>query len=207
MAQLPVPTIRRLVEYYRILKDMKRKEKGDKIVISTDLAARTGITPAQVRKDLSYLGGMGFKGVGYDIEILLKHLTDVLGFNRESRVIIIGAGNLGRALCCYDEFAELGIKVEGIFDNDLTKIGNQVNGFTVRGMQQIEKFIDTHNISLAIIVVPADEAQKVADRLKETTLEAIWNFAPVFLDLPSRIKIKREDLSSGLGSLIYHLHN
>lgn len=204
MKDVPGPTIRRLILYYRYLEELAKKDP-DRKISSVALAKGVGVTATQVRKDLSYFGPLGLKGVGYEVGSLKNRLEKIIGFNRNWEVALVGAGNLGRALVYYQKFKDLGLHIVEVFDCDLNKIGNMINGITVKSTKEMQRIIFERGIKIAVIAVPAGEAQQVAEELVKAGVRAIWNFAPVPLDLDSEIIVISEDLSSGIGSLIYRL--
>lgn len=204
MKDVPGPTIRRLILYYRYLEELAKKDP-DRKISSVALAKGVGVTATQVRKDLSYFGPLGLKGVGYEVGSLKNRLEKIIGFNRNWEVALVGAGNLGRALVYYQKFKDLGLNIVEVFDCDLNKIGNMINGITVKSTKEMQRIIFERGIKIAVIAVPAEEAQQVAEELVKAGVRAIWNFAPVPLDLDSEIIVISEDLSSGIGSLIYRL--
>ena len=205
MQRIPEPTIKRLIRYYRCLS--KLDISNGEVILSLELGRKTGVTAAQVRKDLSYLGELGQKGVGYEITTLKKSLGQTLGFDRSSPIIIVGAGNLGRALCCYKEFDRIGIKVSAIFDNDLNKINNQVNGLKVRNIKKLEPYVKKNDIKIAALTVPESVVEQIYEKLIGTGINYIWNFAPVSLPSTGEASVFYEDLASDLGSLIYQINN
>lgn len=205
MKDVPEPTIKRLVQYYRYLEELlKRSEDGEKVISSVMLGEGVGVPATQVRKDLSYFGQLGCKGVGYEIASLKRKLEKIIGFNERWPVVLVGAGNLGRALVYYDRFKELGLNIVEVFDCDLNKIGNMVNGIKVKSTKEMKKIIKERDIKIAVITVPAEEAVIVAKNLIEAGIKAIWNFAPIPLNFEEIIIIS-EDLSSGIGSVFYKL--
>mgnify|MGYP006280667411 CR=1 FL=1 len=205
MQRVPEPSIRRLIRYYRHLASLDLSE--EEVILSLELGKKTGVTAAQVRKDLSYLGEVGQKGVGYKIEFLKKELAYILGFDRDCAIVIIGAGNLGRALCCYRELERLGIRVAAIFDNDLNKIGTRVNQLEVKNIKHLDKFIRKNNIKIAVLTVPSKAVESITAKIIKAGINNIWNFAPVALSCDEKVRVFSEDLASDLGSLIYHLNN
>lgn len=204
MKDVPGPTIRRLILYYRYLEELAKKDP-DRKISSVALGKGVGVTATQVRKDLSYFGPLGLKGVGYEVGSLKNRLEKIIGFNRNWEVVLVGAGNLGRALVYYQKFKDLGLNIVEVFDCDLNKIGNMINGITVKSTKEMQRIIFKRGIKIAVIAVPAEEAQQVAEELVKAGVRAIWNFAPVPLDLDREIIVISEDLSSGIGSLIYRL--
>lgn len=206
MKEVPGPTIKRLVQYYRYLDELERKD-GEQVISSVMLGKGVGVSATQIRKDLSYLGHLGCKGIGYDVMTLKCKLKEKIGFNRNWPTVLIGAGNLGRALVHYDKFKKLGLNIIEIFDCDLSKIGNMVNGLCVRSSKELVGVITENEIKIAVIAVPAAEAPLVANTLIKAGIKAIWNFAPVPLKLSEDIIVMSEDLSSGIGSLFFRLNN
>ncbi|MGM0420585.1 MAG: redox-sensing transcriptional repressor Rex [Bacillota bacterium] len=201
---IPKATIERLPLYYRCLDKLANYEDVE-VVSSKDLGGRLGIPPTQVRKDLSYYGEFGRRGVGYDVYDLKRSVGKILGVDAIWPTVLIGAGNLGRALVNYNGFKKMGMELTAVFDADLSKIGNQISGFEVKSVKRLEEVIAENNVRLGIITVPPNAAQEVADNLVEAGIKAIWNFAPTRLYVPDEITVRNEDLSIGIVSLIYHL--
>ena len=206
MRGVPQATIKRLVIYYRYLNKISQNSE-DEVISSLELGKNTGTNAAKVRKDLSYFGDFGRKGVGYDIERLKKNLGKILGCNDSCAMVLVGAGNLGRALVNYQEFKKLGLNIVDIFDNDLNKIGNRVGKFVVKSSKNLQKNKKKKNIQIGIIAVPPEEAQSVANDLVNYGIGAVWNFAPVSLNLPDEVIVFYEDLSSSIVTLNYRLHH
>lgn len=204
MKGVPQPTIHRLVAYYRHLKRLVGKDEKT-VICSKKLGHDVGTSSAQVRKDLSYFGEFGCKGVGYDIQGLKKSLEVILGLNRSWPVVLIGAGNLGRALINYQGFKKMGLEIVEVFDYDLDKIGNNVGNLVVKNVKNLDSIISL-GIQIAILAVPVEEAQGVAERLVKVGIKAIWNFAPTPLNLPPDVIIYHEDLSSSLVGLVFYIN-
>lgn len=202
--KIPRATIERLPLYYRCLDKMDTFEDVD-VVSSKDLGGKLDIPSTQVRKDLSYYGEFGRRGVGYNVSDLKRSVGKILGVDRTWKSILVGAGNLGRALVNYGSFSMMGLEISHVFDNDLSKIGNLINDRKVESIQNMEDIVQKEDIKLGIISVPADAAQEVADLMVEAGIKAIWNFAPTRLYVPDSISVKNEDLAVGIVSLIYHL--
>ena len=201
---IPKATIERLPLYYRCLDKLATFEEVE-VVSSKDLGGRLGIPSTQVRKDLSYYGEFGRRGVGYNVQELKRSVGKILGVDKLWPAVIVGAGNLGRALVNYGSFEMMGLEIVEVFDNDLSKIGNQINGIEVKSIQSIKETLQGRDIKLGIISVPADSAQEVADEMIAAGIKAIWNFAPTRLYIPENIVVRNEDLAVGIVSLIYHL--
>ena len=200
----PVPraTVQRLPLYLQIL-----DERPDQARTSSDeLAALAGITAAKVRKDLSYLGSYGTRGVGYEVEQLRFEIRRALGLTRGWRLAIVGAGNLGSALASYRGFRSGGFEVVGLFDDDPAKIGSDIAGLVVEPIGRLEKRVAERRIDIGVLAVPAESAQEVADRLERCGIRSILNFAPTVIHLSDGIEVRSVDLSTELQVLGYHLH-
>ena len=204
---IPSVTINRLSIYHRCLE--KLIENIDKVkpkyISSPEIAEMTGINSAQIRKDLAYFGEFGKRGIGYPLIDLSRELKKILGLDRKWSVIIAGAGNLGKALVKYKGFQKRGFIIKGIFDNNPSKIGKKLDHIFIYDIKEIEKFIQAENINIGILVVPADSAQEVADKMVAGGVKAILNFAPVHIVLPPEIKIHNVDLSIEFEGLTYYL--
>ncbi len=201
---IPKATIERLPLYYRCLDKLANFEDVD-VVSSKDLGGRLGIPPTQVRKDLSYYGEFGRRGVGYDVFDLKRSVGKILGVDETWTTILVGAGNLGRALVDYKGFEKMGMKLVGVFDAEQSMVGNKIGGIEVLETSKMEKVVEDNDVKLGIITVPTDAAQEVADNMIEAGIEAIWNFAPTRLHVPEDVTVRNEDLAIGIVSLIYHL--
>ncbi|WP_312516482.1 redox-sensing transcriptional repressor Rex [Anaerospora sp.] len=196
-------TIDRLPLYFRTLRHIQ--EEGIEIISSEELGRRIGVTPEQIRKDLASFGEFGKKGVGYFVRELIRNIGEILGLHRNWNISIIGIGHLGWALANYRNFSSLGFNLAAIFDVDLSKVGLTINGVEVQHASALEAVLQERNIHIGVITVPAEQAQKIADRLVAAGVKGIWNFAPIRLNVPSHVRIISEDLSVGLSSLSYFL--
>lgn len=204
---IPSVTINRLSIYHRCLEKILETQNEEylKIVSSFKIEKMTGINSAQIRKDLAYFGEFGKRGLGYPVIDLSRELKKILGLDKEWSVIIAGAGNLGKALVRYKGFQKRGFIIKGIFDNSPLKIGKRLGHIFIYDIKEIEKFIQTEKISIGIIVVPADSAQEVTNKMVAGGIKAILNFAPVHIVLPPEIKIHNVDLSIEFEGLTYYL--
>ena len=198
-------TVRRLSLYLRFLEDFQHE--GASTVSSEALAARGGTTSAQVRKDLSFFGSFGKRGLGYSVPDLIKRLREILGLGRRYKVIVLGAGKIGSALVHYRGFGQRGFEIVAIFDNDPGKIGKPWNGLVVRDVAQLERECSHLKPDIAVIVTPGDAAQGVTDRLVRCGVTAILNFAPVQLHAPNDVAIKTVNLVLELEALSFVLAN
>lgn len=196
-------TIDRLPLYFRTLKFIQ--QEGIEIISSEELGKRIGVTPEQIRKDLASFGQFGKKGVGYYVRELIGNISEILGLHRSWNMAIVGLGHLGWALANYPNFSSLGFNMKAIFDVDLSKIGLNIKGIEVSHIRKMPEIIAERNIHIAVITVPAEQAQDVADQLVAASIKGIWNFAPVKIKVPRHILLASEDLSVGLSSLSYHL--
>lgn len=201
--KVPEATIIRLSVYSRFLSQVDRR--GIVTVSSGEIAEGVGVSPAQVRKDLAYFGEFGTRGVGYNVRDLHGHIMKILGLNQTWPVIIVGAGNLGTALCMYGGFRQRGFQVVAIFDNDPEKIGYRLNGIEVYGLESLREVVEREKVRIGIIAVPAEAAQDVAERLVEAGVTALLNFAPRVLNLPDSVELRNVDLSVNLEILTFNL--
>lgn len=204
---IPSVTINRLSIYHRCLEKILETQNEEylKIVSSFKIEEMTGINSAQIRKDLAYFGEFGKRGLGYPVIDLSRELKKILGLDKEWSIIIAGAGNLGKALVKYKGFQKRGFIIKGIFDNNPSKIGKRLGHIFIYNIKEIKKFIQTENVSIGIIVVQADSAQEVANKMVAGGIKAILNFAPVHIVLPLEIKIHNVDLSIEFEGLTYYL--
>lgn len=201
--KIPEATIMRLSVYSRFLAEADRQ--GIVTISSGEIAEGVGVSPAQVRKDLAYFGEFGTRGVGYNVKDLYWHIIKILGLNTTWPMVIIGAGNLGTALSMYGGFRERGFKIVGIFDIAPHKIGYRLNGVEIYSMDRLAEIIEREKAQIAIIAVPADQAQFVADELAKTSIRGILNFAPRVINVPDHIEVRNVDLTVNLEILTFNL--
>lgn len=201
--KIPEATIVRLSVYSRFLE--QADQKGILTISSGEIAEGVGVSPAQVRKDLAYFGEFGTRGVGYNVKDLLRHTMKILGLSGKWSVVVIGAGNLGSALCSYRGFRERGFNIVGIFDNDLSKIGKRLMDMEVLGSEKIKEVVQEKNAKIGVITVPAAAAQQAANQLVEAGVKAILNFAPKVLTVPEDVEVRDIDLSTRLEILTFYL--
>ncbi len=200
-ACLPAEAIRRLVRYYRDIKHLR--DEGEKVVSSFFLSDMLGVSPDQIRKDLSYLGEFGKPGVGYDLDNLVKNLEERLGLSQPAGAVLIGVGRLGMALMGYDGFRNINISIVAGFDIDEAKVGSVISGVEIYHIRNISKACRRLKPDVAIIAVPARAAQKVCDIVVRSGIKGILNFAPVRLSAPNCIWVSNVDLSVELGCLLF----
>ncbi len=194
-------TVRRLAIYLRFLEEFEAQ--GADTLSSKALAHRAGTTSAQVRKDLSFFGSFGKRGLGYDVHALARELRDILGLNRRYRVIMVGAGRLAGALVQFSGFNERGFDVVAVLEKDPAKIGQRWGGLVVEDVRHLEKVVKQQRVDLAILVTPADPAQGLVDRLVAAGVTAVLNFAPVQLQVPEGVEVKNVNLAVELETLSY----
>lgn len=200
---IPEATVSRLPIYLRILIEVT--EQGHKTVSSERLAELSGVNAAKVRKDLSYLGSYGTRGVGYEVELLMFQISRELGLTQDWAVAIVGFGNLGHALANYKGFGEKGFRIAALFDVDASKVGEKAAGVTVRHIDDAGEVIKKEGISIAIIATPAPAAQEVAERLIDAGIKSILNFAPQLINAPADVSVRKVDLSMELQILSFYL--
>jgi redox-sensing transcriptional repressor len=205
MRKVAESTIRRLSLYLRFLEEFEGQ--GVATVSSSALASRGGTTSAQVRKDLSFFGSFGKRGLGYPVPELADRLREILGLKRRYLVAMIGAGKIGSALVQYRGFKQRGFDIVAIFDADESKIGRQWNGLTVQDIATLEQELKRRPIDMAVLVTPAEAAQPVTDRLVALGVKSILNFAPVQLVVPDDVVVKTVNLALELETLSYALAN
>lgn len=196
--------IGRLPRYFRYLGELK--DKGVERISSQDLSELMKVTASQIRQDFNNFGGFGQQGYGYNVEYLYSEIGKILGLDRQHNFIIIGAGNLGRALGNYMNFEKRGFIFRGMFDTDRQLVGREVRGVSVMPMEEIEQFISENDIDIAVLTIPKEEAVSVAERLVGTQVRAIWNFAHVDLNVPPGIQVENVHLSDSLMKLSYNIN-
>ncbi len=203
-SSIPVATVARLPVYLRCLGDL---EPSQETCSSEELATIAGVNSAQVRKDLSYLGSQGVRGVGYNVLELGRELRKALGLTEGYTVAIAGVGNLGRALSNYGGFKDWGFNVVALFDSDPDKVGSEIADITIDGMDDLERVVKEKEVAIGIVATPASAAQEVADRFTGAGLRSILNFAPTVLQVPDDVAVRRVDLSTELQILTFYLHD
>lgn len=202
-SSVPTVTVQRLPVYLRCLDELPPDQTS---VSSEELAARAGVNSAKVRKDLSYLGSYGVRGVGYDTEHLRVQIGMELGLTHDWAVVIVGIGNLGRALANYGGFGERRFQVVGLFDSDPAKVGTRVDSMVVESMDALAAAVADRGASIGIITTPASGAQEVADAMAASGIRSILNFAPTVIRAAEDIEVRRVDLSTELQVLAYYLN-
>jgi redox-sensing transcriptional repressor len=179
-------------------------ERGIRTCSSEDLAAAAGVNSSKLRKDLSYLGSYGTRGVGYDVEYLRYQIAREIGVTQDLPVVIVGIGNLGHALADYTGFSSRGFRVVALLDNDPARLGEQVGSLRIRALEELERVVADERVAIAVLATPAAAAQAVCDRVVGAGVTSILNFAPTLLSVPSGVDVRKVDLSIELQILAYH---
>ena len=200
--RIPDATVARLPIYLQILS--AQLDGGTSNLSSEELAALAGVNAAKVRKDLSYLGSYGTRGVGYEVQYLVYQIRRELGLDHEWNVVILGAGNLGQALSGYGGFTERGYPIAGIFDINPDKVDTLVGGVRVRPLDELAQVVAARSVSIGVIATPPIAAQDAADRLVRAGVTSILNFAPTLVNAPLGITVRTVDMSVEMQILSYH---
>jgi redox-sensing transcriptional repressor len=201
--RVPVPTLERLANYLRFLIDLEHA--GVQTISSADIETETGVNAAQFRKDLSYFGEFGKPGVGYNVVELRSRISHILKIDREQRVLLVGAGNLGSALCGYGGLAEQRFNLVAVFDNNYAKIGRNLWQYEILDVLRLKEVNARLQAKLAIIAVPRTAAQGVADLLIDAGVVALLNFAPTVLRVPDDVVVRNVSFVQELAVLSYHI--
>lgn len=205
MRKVSDSTIRRLSTYYRSLLEFEKK--GYKIISSKELAKTEKLTPAQVRKDLSFFGSFGTRGLGYPVRELKEKIAKILGLNRSWNVALVGVGNVGSALVSYKEFQRQGFNIRLLFDNDLRKINKSHKGILVSDVKVLGEKLKENKTEMVILAVPAVAAQEVADWVVSAGVKSILNFAPVQIRVPNDVVLRSVNMAMELEHLSFCLVN
>lgn len=195
--------IGRLPRYFRYLEELK--DEGVERISSQELSERMGVTASQIRQDFNNFGGFGQQGYGYNVEYLCDEIGRILALDRQHNFIIVGAGNLGRALGNYMNFERRGFIFRGMFDKNPELVGRDVRGVKVMPMEKLDSFVRENDIDIAVLTIPKTGAVEVAEQLVRNGIKAIWNFAHVDLNVPKGIQVENVHLSDSLMKLSYNL--
>jgi redox-sensing transcriptional repressor len=199
---IPEATVARLPVYLRAL--ITLGESGTPTCSSEELAAAAGVNSAKLRKDLSYLGSYGTRGVGYDVEYLRYQIAREIGVTQDWPVVIVGIGNLGHALANYSGFSSRGFRIVALLDSDPNRLGEALGEMRISAFEELESVVAEHDVAIGVIATPAVAAQDVCDRLVDAGVTSILNFAPVVLNVPAEVDVRKVDLSIELQILAYH---
>lgn len=203
--EIPTVVIDRLPLYARALASLEAK--GREVVSSQELGHQLNVTPAQIRKDLSYFGRFGKQGRGYNVAKLLEELRRILGLNRQWRMALIGVGRLGRAIIGYEGFAPQGFRIIEAFDSDPDMVGTSIDGLVIKKTSELEKVLQGNPVDVGIVAVPAETAQEVIDALVRSGVRGILNYAPIAAHTPTGVHVKRIDPVLALQGMTYYLKN
>ena len=203
--QVPRVVVSRLPLYYRILSLLEEEKKA--VVSSQELGARLQLTPAQIRKDLSYFGRFGKQGKGYNVKRLLQELRKILGLDREWGMAVVGVGKLGRALLGYGAFPAQGFRIVAAFDSDASQVGRRVGNLTIQDISELPSVLVSRRVHIGIVSVPPPQAQAVIDQLLRHGVTAILNYAPVHAQVPSSIQLRDVDPVMALQGMTFYLKN
>ncbi len=204
-AHVPMVVIRRLPKYYRYLADLI--EEGVERISSQKLARMMGISASQLRQDLNQFGEFGQQGYGYRVKQLYEEIGGIIGLVEQYNMVLVGAGNLGQALANYPNFQGHGFQLQAMFDINPKLIGLRINNIEIKDIDQMHDFVRNNQIYIGIIAVPKDAAQDAADRLVAAGVQAIWNFAPVDINVPEGVIMESEHLVDRLMVLAFRLQN
>lgn len=201
--EVPEVVVGRLPQYVRVLRDLQKK--GTRLVSSKELGDLLQMTPAQIRKDLSYFGRFGKQGRGYNVGGLLDQLKAILGLDREWRIALVGVGRLGRAILGYPGFAPEGFQIVAAFDDDQRQVGQALAGLIVQPMSEMPRIVAEKDIRIAIVAVPAAQAQNVVNQLVGCGVKSVLNYAPVSVQTPEGVRVRGIDPVLALQSMTYYL--
>ncbi|MFN0146376.1 MAG: redox-sensing transcriptional repressor Rex [Dehalococcoidia bacterium] len=203
MLEIPEVVINRLPVYARALSDLAAD--GQTVVSSQTLGERLDVTPAQIRKDLSYFGRFGKQGRGYHVQGLLTKLREILGLDRKWRVCLVGVGRLGQAIAEYGGFEPQGFQIVAVFDSDQASVGKRVSNVAVRHASELDTFLRANPVDIGIVAVPAHAAQLVVDRLVNAGIQAILNYAPMAPHVPKGVTIRHIDPVLAMQSMTFYI--
>lgn len=202
LREIPEATVARLPMYLRALNALA--DHSRMVCSSDELAAAAGVNAAKLRKDLSYLGSYGTRGVGYDVELLRFHIAREIGITQDWSVVIVGAGHLGQALAGFSGFTSRGFEIVALLDADPSLVGQQIAGVPIHDFADMPAIVAERRVTIGVIAVPAAAAQQVTDELVAAGVTSILNFAPAVLSVPAGVDVRKVDLSSELQILAYH---
>ncbi len=202
-AKISNAVIKRLPRYRRYLNELRKK--GVDKISSNEFSSLIGYTASQIRQDLNNFGGFGQQGYGYSVESLYNEISAILGLDKNYKMVIVGAGNLGRAIANHTYYYKTGFIVEGIFETNPDAIGTKINEVEVMDYENLVEFVEDNDIDIGIICTTKEVAQEVADKLCFAGVKGLWNFAPIDIETPSHVAVENVHMSDGLHSLAYHI--
>lgn len=204
-AKISNAVIKRLPRYRRYLIELRKK--GVEKISSKEFSNLIGYTASQIRQDLNNFGGFGQQGYGYSVDSLYEEISAILGLDKEYKMVIIGAGNLGHAITKYMQSNKHGFKVYGIFEINPQLIGTEMDGIRIMDYEDIVEYVENEEINIGVICVGSDDAQEVADKLSFAGVKGIWNFAPTDIEVPKHVALENVQLSDSLHALAYHMND
>lgn len=200
---IPLSVAKRLPVYYRYLTGLMQREIER--ISSQELADKLGVTASQIRQDLSHFGSFGRRGYGYRVKELQESIAYILGINRTKNMVLVGAGNLGRAIANYSSFREKGFFIKAVFDNDLEKIGTVLADCEIKSIDLLEEYLYSNNIDIGIIAIPVENAAAIVEIFEKGGVKGIWNFAPISINSRSNIIVENVHISESLLTLSYRI--
>lgn len=203
-AKISNAVIKRLPRYRRYLAELRRK--GVDKISSKEFSTLIGYTASQIRQDLNNFGGFGQQGYGYNVEALYNEISSILGLDKQYKMVMVGAGNLGQAIVNYTYYYKTGFLVDAIFEINPRMVGMKINDIEVLDYEKLVDYVEENNIDIGIICTTKESAQGVADRLCFAGVRGIWNFAPIDLEVPEHVALENVQLSESLHSLAYHIN-
>lgn len=201
---VPTRVAQRLPVYYRFLRELM--ENGVERISSAELGLRIGVTASQLRQDLSHFGSFGQQGYGYRVDDLYEAISNILGLNRRYKMVLVGAGNLGRALANYEGFRRRGFQIVAVFDADREVIGTRVGVLEVQPIDTLDDYLRRYKVDMGVLAIPPQAAQRVADVLVQNGVKGLWSFAPTRLKLPPDVVVEHLHLSDSLMSLAFRMN-
>ena len=202
--QISMAVVRRLPKYHRYLKDLLDKDVFR--ISSKELSDIIGFTASQIRQDLNNFGGFGQQGYGYNVEDLYEEIGKILGLDKNYNAIVVGAGNMGQALANYPWFHNKGFSISAMFDANPKVIGTKFKDIDILDTADLNSYVKEHNVKIVVIATPKESAQEIANKLADTQVEGIWNFAPIDLDVLEHIVVENAHLSDSLFVLSYMIN-
>ncbi len=202
--KVSIAVAKRLPKYYRYLGEIL--DKGITRISSNELSQRMNITASQIRQDLNNFGSFGLQGYGYNVELLYKEIGRILGLDKEHKLVVIGAGNIGHALIKYDSFESRGFKIVGIFDKDADLIGSKIKDLEVQHVDKLKSYLTDNKIDVVVLTVPQTSVKSILDIINESTIEGVWNFTHMELSLREGIKVENVQLMDSLMTLSYKVN-
>ena len=203
--KIPPTVINRLPRYHRYLCELM--EEGITKISSKELSEKMGTTASQIRQDFHYFGGFGQQGYGYSVPFLYEEIAKMLGIDKKQNFIVIGAGNLGKAIANYPNFESRGFLLKAIFDKDPNLTGKKVRGYTIRAIEDLEDFLSKEEVKIATLAIPKEESKSLVEDLVRLGIKGIWNFSHIDLEVPEDVVVENVHISESLMKLSYHLSN